>query len=313
VDGAPEAIRLDGTSEQLLHGTALRFSSCSGTTVSLPKGRHELVAASPLQPDWVLLSTPGALESQPTVVPTIRPHARADGGYDVDASGASGPFFLTIGEDYSAGWRAFVGGKSLGPPMVLDGYSAGWLINRPGSYTIAIRYGPQLGYELLLLVSLLFLLGAAVAVCLGLRRRRRRYGSPRRGPRTATVAQPADTPGRPGLAGTLLLGLAFLGLAYLFGGRYGLVAAAVVLVARLVGTPRAVLWAVAVILMAGAPVAVMAQGLPSGPVVGTSFGADHVVAHVLVGLSLLVATFGALEESVRLASTRRKRFRHRAR
>lgn len=89
----------------------------------------------------------------------------------------------------------------------------------------------------------------------------------------------------------------FLGLTTLFGGRYGLIGgAAIVGVWWALGRQPRVLWIAAVALMAAAPIALMAQGLPRRPVVGPGFGTDHLLAHVLVGLSLAAAGLAALAE-----------------
>ena len=94
----------------------------------------------------------------------------------------------------------------------------------------------------------------------------------------------------------LLLAVIYLGLMSLFGGRYGAVVALVVVAAWRVGVPRPAFWAAAVLLMAAVPVALMAQGLPRTPVVGSDFGTSHLAAHVLVGLSLALAGFAGMWE-----------------
>jgi len=52
---------------------------------------------------------------------------------------------------------------------------------------------------------------------------------------------------------------------------------------------------VSVVLLLAAPVATVAQGLPSGTFVG-GLGAEHIVAHVLVGLALATAGLAAMVE-----------------
>ena len=88
--------------------------------------------------------------------------------------GATGPYYLVIGQNWDPHWRASIDGRDLGPPMLLDGYSAGWLIDRVGSHTVSVRYGKQDIYTLALLVTglaLLFALGIAAARVVRLRRR----------------------------------------------------------------------------------------------------------------------------------------------
>ena len=100
--------------------------------------------------------------------------------------------------------------------------------------------------------------------------------------------------------------LAFLAVVFLFGGLYGLLFG-VVLVAGTVFTRVEArwLWGLAVLLMVLAPFALLAQGLPSGPIVGPGFGTDHLLAHVFVGMSLATAGWAGLLE-LALGSLRRR-------
>jgi hypothetical protein len=96
---------------------------------------------------------------------------------------------------------------------------------------------------------------------------------------------------------------AYLALGWLFAGRYGLVACA--LMAALwvyLRPPRWVLWAASVGFMCAAPIAMLIQGLPRSGTLGGSFGTQHMAAHVLVGLSLAAAGLAGLvdlQEEVR--------------
>jgi len=94
--------------------------------------------------------------------------------------------------------------------------------------------------------------------------------------------------------------LAFIALTYLFGGLYGLIFGAILVVASALGRiPPRRLWSLAIVLMGLAPFALMAQGLPSGPVVGPAFGTEHLLSHVLVGMSLGTAAWAGLLELAR--------------
>jgi len=89
----------------------------------------------------------------------------------------------------------------------------------------------------------------------------------------------------------------FLVLTYLFGGLYGLIFGAVLVAVAVIGRiPPGRLWPVAIALMGLAPFALLAQGLPSGPVAGPAFGTKHLLAHALVGMSLATCTLAGLLE-----------------
>lgn len=103
--------------------------------------------------------------------------------------------------------------------------------------------------------------------------------------------------------------LIFLALTYLFGGIWGLIFGALLVgVSALRRIPPRALWPLALLFMALAPLALLAQGLPSGPVPGPSFGTEHLLAHALVGMSLATAAWaGLLEFSGGEAEHRRPR------
>jgi hypothetical protein len=89
----------------------------------------------------------------------------------------------------------------------------------------------------------------------------------------------------------------FLALTYLFGGLYGLIFGAILVAAAVIGRiPPVRLWPVAIVLMGMVPFALLAQGLPSGLVVGPAFGTEHLLAHALVGMSLATCTLAGLLE-----------------
>jgi len=95
----------------------------------------------------------------------------------------------------------------------------------------------------------------------------------------------------------MALALLYLAAGWLFGDLVGLAIGVAVLVARVAFRLSARdYWIAAVAAMVAAPVATIAQGLPDSAVVGPQFGESHIAAHVLVGVSLSLATFGGLLE-----------------
>ena len=173
LDGRPIAIRPQGSVGRLLGGKNLPFASCSGKPIQLQAGAHTLFAEGGLQPDSITLSSRGSQPAPATASPPATTVTAAGSGYDVAVRGATAPFFLSIGQNRAPGWTAMVGGRGLGAPMVLDGYSAGWLVDRAGSFTITVRYGPQRAYTAALLVSAVAFIMTLVVIVLSLIRARR--------------------------------------------------------------------------------------------------------------------------------------------
>ena len=107
---------------------------------------------------------------------------------------------------------------------------------------------------------------------------------------------------------TLLLAICFPGLAFFFEGRFGLIAGAAAFAAWWgLALSRRVLWGSSVLLLAAAPVVLIIQGLPSSKVVGAGFGVQHLLAHRLVVLSLIVATLAAFSDLLDLDMRLRRR------
>lgn len=168
LDGAPLAIQPQGTVGEFLGGSDLPLQTCGAAPVSLRMGWHNLVAGGGLQPDTMSLATPGwHPPNRPDALPLVSFSATSAGGFDVAVQDAADPYYLVIGQNMDHGWRARIDGRDLGPPVLLDGYSAGWRIDRPGSYSIAVRYGPQRIYTFALIVTGATLLVAMSVVIVG--------------------------------------------------------------------------------------------------------------------------------------------------
>jgi hypothetical protein len=94
----------------------------------------------------------------------------------------------------------------------------------------------------------------------------------------------------------IAIGVPYLILTWVFGGWYGVLAGIAILALWVsLGPFGRALWAVAIVLLLAAPIATMAQGLPSGTFVG-GLEAEHLVAHVLVALALATAGLAAIAE-----------------
>jgi arabinofuranan 3-O-arabinosyltransferase len=129
-------------------------------------------------------------------------------GFTVRVDAATAPYYLVTGQAYDSRWRARLDGRDLGPPITVDGYSSGWLVEAAGSHTITVWYAPQRLTDAALVVSLVSVLGCLVLLLLRappVRPAARRRPAPvvlrRRGPVAST-------------AGWLVV----VGLAWVFGG-----------------------------------------------------------------------------------------------
>jgi arabinofuranan 3-O-arabinosyltransferase len=174
LDGRPVSIRPLGAVRDLLQGNELRLETCDGSPITMDDGRHDLIVGGGLQPDSIVLSTGDRPEPAGPPLPGITASEGSGGRLSIEVKNAQGPFFLVIGQNYDTKWKASIQGRDLGPPTVLDGYSAGWWIDRLGSYAVSVRYGQQRLYTMALALSVATLLIVIAVVIFGLMRRRPR-------------------------------------------------------------------------------------------------------------------------------------------
>jgi hypothetical protein len=65
----------------------------------------------------------------------------------IQVAGSTTPYWLVLGQSLDKGWTARIGGKSLGPSRLINGYANGWLIPpQPGPATITLSWSTQ-GWE----------------------------------------------------------------------------------------------------------------------------------------------------------------------
>lgn len=175
VDGEPVAIQPSGSARRLLQRRPVRLQMCD-ESLELSSGEHTLDAVGVLRPSFLLLDPPGREEPvEPVSAPGLGVDRDGPTSFRIGVYRANGPFHLVLGEGWSPGWEATIDGESLGEPLVVDGYAAGWRIDRHGDFLVQVRYAPQARQDAAYLLSLAT---AGLVVLLGglswwrLRRRR---------------------------------------------------------------------------------------------------------------------------------------------
>ena len=162
VDGAPLRLAVGGTFEQLVKGATLPVSPCPGEPpLRLRAGEHRLRA----EPGWLIdllgLSSTGAgdgkgpeAQEAAPAPPRITVTSATPTRTTLATEAADGPYYLVLGQGWDPRWRATVDGLPLGPPAVVDGYSAGWRIPDTRAHLVAIDFAPQRWARLSLAASL---------------------------------------------------------------------------------------------------------------------------------------------------------------
>ena len=261
IDGRPLGLRITGPTAAGLARDGLSVEACTGP-VDLAPGAHELRTAAGAETgidlDRLVLRTPDAPDAAadiltaPQDLPDVRVVDQGRTTRRIVVEGASAPFWLVLAESHNDGWRAEAGGRSLGDPVVLDGFANGWLLDPSDlgeDVAVSLRWEPQRVVWAGLAGSTVGVVVCLVLVAVASGRRRR--------------TMPADTPSRPPWGPSRPL---------LARGRIGASPAST-------GTPT---WRVAVLTAAAAGLVALAVSTP----------ALAVVTAVLVAAGLLVSRPG---------------------
>lgn len=292
--------------------------------LDLAWGEHELRPVDGIQVDSVALRDRQGLEDEPTVpAPTAQVEPGPGGQATVRAGASSSPYAVVLGQGYDSRWQATVDGEDIGPPVQLDGYSVGWIIDNPGEpHEVSIRFGPQRVATIAALLSSTVLLVAGYLIGSALLARRRRGREPRpeaqvggRPPVATTTEEAADvltpesvtdaTPGHAPIAEqassdrrSVLQWLLIVGVSFFAVGPPGLVASVLAWALTQLRGVRAV----RLIDLGSTLVVVAAIVFVSGPGrTGGIVDADAIAAsmwpHWLAGAGLVLAVIGALRRS----------------
>jgi hypothetical protein len=276
VDGRAVGVRLAGTTAAAGARRDLMLQAC-GPPLTLGAGNHVLRSApgsaTAIDVNRVVLSSsaggspdsslgvpgPAWLPAAASPAVTVLGHGRTWATVRI-APGDGTPSWLVMAQSLNKGWTAHVvGGRSLGPPMLVDGFANGWLIRAPAGRSLVVKlsWAPQRGVDIALLVSALGLLACLAIIALT----RRRVVTPAMTPLPVLTA-PWERRERLGL-GTSLAVVVGTGLvaAVLITPGAGLVVAAVVAVSGLWRRGRILLATGAVVLLAGAGASELASQL----------------------------------------------------
>ncbi|HYJ76476.1 MAG TPA: hypothetical protein VEV65_12795, partial [Kineosporiaceae bacterium] len=196
VDGRPIRVRPLAPAARVAAGAAVQFAGCTGTPLGLDAGPHRIRGV----PDWSVdtlqlrdttasahASTGAAAVDAPQVLST------SDTGATVRTAATSTTTYLVAGRGFDPGWVARADGRDLGPPVLVDGYSAGWRLPPGPGHVVEIVYGPRTRAMTAGAASM-----AAVAGCIVLAvlpaLRRRRLPLRRTPPPAAAGPPPAPAP-----------------------------------------------------------------------------------------------------------------------
>jgi len=175
LDGTPLPLCPVGSIGDAISGGEITATACDGP-VSLDRGTHRL--------DTIRGSITGVdvdrlvLDSASTTTPT-EPNAPVTGierhgstSVSVDVPPTDEATWLVLQESWNTGWLATIDGRSLGEPVLVDGYANGWLLEPGDARTVELEWTPQSRVRLGIIISVVS--GAVIVALLALAVWRRR-------------------------------------------------------------------------------------------------------------------------------------------
>ncbi|HRW37076.1 MAG: DUF3367 domain-containing protein [Acidimicrobiales bacterium] len=175
LDGEWIEARLAATPAELELGQ-LRLEGCA--PIELAAGSHDLLTIFGWRLDEARFSSPGSApeagRSADAGTPVVRSRSATELAIDVPASEV-GSRVLRLGEAWDPRWTLEVDGVDAGEPMVVDGYSSGWLLDGD-AHRLEVRFGPQQAVRATFVASSLALVGVTALAVLPPPRRRRSAG-----------------------------------------------------------------------------------------------------------------------------------------
>jgi hypothetical protein len=172
IDGQPVDVQISGSTSAALNGSQIALSACGNSSrgLVLGPGPHSVVTSPRLPTGWSIdqlwfdsaagggagaaigpnsgagtqLSRP---PSPPSSVPTVHLDQQTRTSWTATVEGNGQPFWLVLGQSFSAGWSAtLAGGTSLGAPKLVDAYANGWYVPAgeiKGTTVIHLTWTPQ--------------------------------------------------------------------------------------------------------------------------------------------------------------------------
>jgi arabinofuranan 3-O-arabinosyltransferase len=144
---------------------------CDRAPLPLAAGVHRLQSAS----GWLVhsvefVSTDDAVRPVPRPVGATSTRTSAT-EFHIRVGSSDQPRLVIVHEGFDARWQATVGGDSLGPPAIVDGYALGWRLDAGEAVDVVVTYPPQRVLQLSMLLSAAAVVAASFAAVLGGRRR----------------------------------------------------------------------------------------------------------------------------------------------
>jgi arabinofuranan 3-O-arabinosyltransferase len=191
VDGTTVATSVTGTLGDLVDLRTMRLQACA-PPIPLAAGAHVVAfpAGGAFRVTGLLLDDPASTKpSTASTTRVTRVHAWSPAHRTV-AVGPGPSTYLQVAQNFSPGWRATLGGRTL-RPVRLDGWEQGWVVPAGAGGLVTMTFAPDSTYRMALALGGLFLLVLLLLALSGRNSSRRTPVGPRRRLHVAWLAAAA--------------------------------------------------------------------------------------------------------------------------
>lgn len=143
LDGSPVTARITGSVEDALDRKELGILGC--TEVRGPAGGFTIQTTGRslgLDIDQLVLRSPRELAA-PTTPAAVTIIDHDDTNYALLVPGSPQDRWLVLGQSHNEGWAASSDGRSLGEPVLIDGFANGWLLPAGDDVRVDLEWEPQ--------------------------------------------------------------------------------------------------------------------------------------------------------------------------
>ncbi|SDG63234.1 arabinofuranan 3-O-arabinosyltransferase [Sinosporangium album] len=149
VNGALVRTEVEGTFGDVLNGRPLRYSTCERVSLRAGDNRLSVAPLDPFRVDSALTGgAPARAEARPGTADVVAfsPSSRT---VSVNSPKAS---YLTVTENFNAGWTATINGREL-TPLRLDGWRQAWAVPAGTEGVVQLTYTPTAVFRIVTAVG----------------------------------------------------------------------------------------------------------------------------------------------------------------
>ena len=143
VDGSAVRASIEGSAKAALEREELRIVGCG--SVRTETGGFTVQTAGRLvgfDIDQLVLRSPRELPAPEVPLP-VSVLEQDDTSYLLGVPGSARERWLVLGQSYNLGWSAKLDGRSLGDPVLIDGFANGWRIPPGEDQRVELEWTPQ--------------------------------------------------------------------------------------------------------------------------------------------------------------------------